>query len=129
MHKVDRKKILAAVGDLFFTIKIRDTARKSGLDVEFVKSDKDLLELAKQKPALIILRCELLTPQYLTRLSDLLAFESCLGGGHLVGGWGLAGGHHVGEAVEEVRGVVRAGAGLGVVLDRENRQIAVGKTL
>ncbi len=54
MHK-EHKKILAAIGDLFFTIKIRDTAKKMGLDVEFVKSDKDVLEGAKSKPMLIIL--------------------------------------------------------------------------
>lgn len=54
MHK-EHKKILAAIGDLFFTIKIRDTAKKMGLDVEFVKSDKDVLERAKSKPMLIIL--------------------------------------------------------------------------
>ena len=54
MHK-EHKKILAAIGDLFFTVKIRDTARKMGLDVVFVKSDKDLLEQAKLKPMLIIL--------------------------------------------------------------------------
>jgi CheY-like chemotaxis protein len=54
MHK-EHKKILAAIGDLFFTVKIRDTARKMGLDVDFVKSGKDLLEQAKLKPMLIIL--------------------------------------------------------------------------
>jgi CheY-like chemotaxis protein len=55
MHKEHKKKILAAIGDLLFTIKVRDTAKKMGLDVEFVKSDKDLLEQAKNKPMLIIL--------------------------------------------------------------------------
>ena len=55
MHKEHKKKILAAIGDLFFTVKIRDTAKKMGLEVEFVKSDKDLLEQAKNKPMLIIL--------------------------------------------------------------------------
>ena len=33
----------------------RDTAKKMGLDIEFVKSDKDILEQAKLKPMLIIL--------------------------------------------------------------------------
>ncbi len=49
------KKILAAVGDLFFTVKITDAAKRAGLLVEFVKDDKTLLDKAKiEKPALII---------------------------------------------------------------------------
>ena len=49
------KKILAAVGDLFFTVKISDAAKRAGLQVEFVKNDEELLEKAmKEKPALII---------------------------------------------------------------------------
>lgn len=49
------KRILAAVDDLFFTVKIQDAAKKAGLQVEFVKTDKDLLEKAKEKPSLIIM--------------------------------------------------------------------------
>jgi PleD family two-component response regulator len=49
------KKILAAVDDLFFTVKISDAAKRAGLLVEFVKDDKELLDKAKEeKPALII---------------------------------------------------------------------------
>ncbi len=49
------KKILAAVEDLFFTVKITDAAKRAGLQVEFVKTDKDLLDKAKEdRPALII---------------------------------------------------------------------------
>jgi PleD family two-component response regulator len=49
------KKLLAAVDDLFFTVKISDAARRAGLLVEFVKTDKDLLEKARdERPALII---------------------------------------------------------------------------
>src|SRR6266478_6282417 len=33
--------ILAAVDDLFFSVKITDTARKVGAQVRFVKSDKE----------------------------------------------------------------------------------------
>lgn len=47
--------MLAAVDDLFFTVKITDAARKAGMQVEFVKTDKDLLEKAKDKPALIVM--------------------------------------------------------------------------
>jgi len=49
------KKVLAAVGDLFFTIKITDAAKKAGLPVEFVKTDKQLLEKAKEMPSLILM--------------------------------------------------------------------------
>jgi len=49
------KKLLAAVEDLFFTVKITDAAKRAGLAVEFIKNDKDLLDKAKEeKPALII---------------------------------------------------------------------------
>jgi len=49
------RKLLAAVGDLFFTIKITDAAKKAGMQVEFVKTEKDLLEKAKEMPALIVM--------------------------------------------------------------------------
>ncbi len=47
--------MLAAVEDLFFTVKITDAAKRAGLQVEFVKNEKDLLDKAKhEKPSLII---------------------------------------------------------------------------
>jgi len=56
MHKHGKKKILAVVDDLLFTVKINDAAKRAGLDVEFVKSEKDVIEKASQeKPLLIIL--------------------------------------------------------------------------
>ncbi len=49
------KKILAAVEDLFFTVKIGDAAKRAGLQAEFIKNDKELLDKAKElKPAVII---------------------------------------------------------------------------
>ncbi len=49
------KKILAAVEDLFFTVKISDAAKRAGMQVEFVKDDKLLLDKAREeKPSLII---------------------------------------------------------------------------
>ncbi len=49
------KKLLAAVDDLFFTVKINDAAKRAGLQVEFIKNEKDLLDKAKDEhPALII---------------------------------------------------------------------------
>jgi PleD family two-component response regulator len=56
MHKQGKKKILAVVEDLMFTVKIADAAKRAGLDVEFVKSERDVIEKATQeKPLLIIL--------------------------------------------------------------------------
>ncbi len=56
MHKQDRKKILAVVDDLLFTVKINDAAKRAGLKVEFVKSERDVIDKASQdKPLLIIL--------------------------------------------------------------------------
>jgi len=56
MHKQGKKKILAVVEDLMFTVKIADAAKRAGLDVEFVKSERDVIEKAThEKPLLIIL--------------------------------------------------------------------------
>ena len=56
MHKRERKKILAVVDDLLFTVKINDAAKRAGLNVEFVKSEQDVLEkVTEERPLLIIL--------------------------------------------------------------------------
>lgn len=56
MHKREKKKILAVVDDLLFTVKISDAAKRVGLDVEFLKSERDVLDKAThEKPLLIIL--------------------------------------------------------------------------
>jgi PleD family two-component response regulator len=56
MDKHGKKKILAVVEDLLFTVKISDAAKRAGLDVEFVKSERDVIEkAAHDKPLLIIL--------------------------------------------------------------------------
>jgi len=50
-----RKKILAALEELFFTVKITDAAKRAGMSVEFVKTPDELIEKAKaEKPSLII---------------------------------------------------------------------------
>jgi len=41
--------------DLMFTVKINEAAKRAGLHVDFVKSEKDAVEKAKEKPVLIIL--------------------------------------------------------------------------
>jgi PleD family two-component response regulator len=50
-----KKKILSVVEDLFFTVKINDAAKRAGMDVEFVKSEKDLMDKAKERADLVIL--------------------------------------------------------------------------
>jgi CheY-like chemotaxis protein len=50
-----RKKVLAAVEDLFFTVKISDAVKRAGLEIEFVKTEHDLLEKAKEAPTLIVI--------------------------------------------------------------------------
>ena len=55
MPNQDKKKILAVVDDLFFSVKISDAAKRTGLEVDFVKSEKDAIDKAKEKPLIIIL--------------------------------------------------------------------------
>jgi len=49
------KKVLAVLEDLFFTVKINESAKRAGLNVAFVKSQRDALDQAAGRPALIIL--------------------------------------------------------------------------
>ncbi len=55
MQNREKKKVLAVVEDLLFTVKIMDAAKRVGLDAQFVKSEEDLLQKAHEKPLLIIL--------------------------------------------------------------------------
>ena len=48
-------RILAVLDDLFFTVKINESAKRAGMAITFVKSEQDALDQASQKPALIIL--------------------------------------------------------------------------
>ncbi len=54
MHKQESKRVLAVLTDLFFTVKLADAAKRSGLALEFVKDSADVLAKARQNPALII---------------------------------------------------------------------------
>ena len=73
MHKQGKKKVLAAVDDLFFTVKISDITKRSGMDIEFVKSEKDVLEKAKDQPVLIILDLNFNAVQPLKLITKLKA--------------------------------------------------------
>jgi CheY-like chemotaxis protein len=48
-------KVLAVVEDLFFTVKINEAAKRAGVQVAFVKSQRDALDQAGEHPSLIIL--------------------------------------------------------------------------
>lgn len=48
------KRVLAAVTDLFFSVKLTEAAKRAGMSLEFVKEPEALLEKAGQKPSLII---------------------------------------------------------------------------
>jgi CheY-like chemotaxis protein len=50
----ESKKILAVLEDLFFTVKIYESAKRAGLGITFVKSEHDVLDQAQHQPALII---------------------------------------------------------------------------
>ncbi len=50
-----KKKLLAVVSDLMFTVQIQETAKRAGFDVVFVKSQPDALRLVKEKPDLMII--------------------------------------------------------------------------
>jgi PleD family two-component response regulator len=67
----EKKKILAVVSDLFFTVKISDAAKRAGMDVEYAKTDKEALEKAKEKPTLIIVDLNFSAAQPLKLLGKL----------------------------------------------------------
>lgn len=46
--------MLAVLSDLFFSVKLTDAAKRSGMALEFAKEPKEVLEKARQKPSLII---------------------------------------------------------------------------
>jgi PleD family two-component response regulator len=72
MQKHGKKKILAVVEDLLFTVKISDAAKRAGLEVEFVKSERDVIEKATQeKPLLIILDLNFSAVEPLTLISKV----------------------------------------------------------
>lgn len=58
------KKVLTVIEDLFFTVKINESAKQAGLTAQFVKSETDALEHAKTQPAVIVidLNCPSIDP-------------------------------------------------------------------
>lgn len=72
MQKHGKKKILAVVEDLLFTVKISDAAKRAGLEVEFVKSEHDVIEKAtNEQPLLVILDLNFSAVQPLELISKM----------------------------------------------------------
>src|SRR5690242_20419810 len=50
-----KKKIVAVLSDLMFTVKIQEAAKRAGLEPVFVKSQEEAIAQAKDNPAVMIL--------------------------------------------------------------------------
>lgn len=50
-----KKKVLAILSDLMFTVKIQEAAKRAGMDVTFVTSRENALKQARLAPSVIIL--------------------------------------------------------------------------
>jgi ActR/RegA family two-component response regulator len=71
MQKQEPKRVLAVVNDLFFSVKLSDAAKRSGLTLEFVKDHKELLAKARMHPSLIVFDLNFETAHQLQSISEL----------------------------------------------------------
>ena len=55
MPNQEPKRVLAVVSDLFFSVKISEAAKRSGLPLEFVKDHDQVIEKAQGVPSLIVI--------------------------------------------------------------------------
>lgn len=76
---MQNKKVLAVLEDLFFTVKINESAKRAGMQAEFVKSQQDTLEKAAEKPAVIILDLNFSAIEPLELIKRLKADENTKG--------------------------------------------------
>jgi CheY-like chemotaxis protein len=67
------KKVLAVIEDLFFTVKINESAKQAGLTAEFVKSEMDAIERAKLQPCAIVIDLNCATIDVLHLIAELKA--------------------------------------------------------
>jgi CheY-like chemotaxis protein len=75
MQTSGNRTIVAVLDDLFFTVKINESAKRAGLPIEFVKSEIDALLRAKTHPALIIIDLNFQGIDALKLVVDLKADE------------------------------------------------------
>ena len=52
---MSKKKIIAVLSDLMFTVKIQEAAKRTGIEAVFVKTSDAALKLVKESPAAVIL--------------------------------------------------------------------------
>ena len=71
MQKHGSKKVVAVVEDLFFSVKIADTAKRLGLETVFVKTEKDALEQAHTNPLVMIIDLNIHSVQPLNLIEKL----------------------------------------------------------
>jgi CheY-like chemotaxis protein len=70
-------KILAVVDDLFFVVKINDSAKRAGLTCEFLKSEEALIEKATaETPLMIILDLNAGSVDAVPTISKLKSIEA-----------------------------------------------------
>ena len=55
MPNQNKKRVLAVLQDLLFTVKIADAAKRNGLGVQFVKTHDEAIAAAQDQPLLIIM--------------------------------------------------------------------------
>ncbi len=55
MKNTNQRRVVAVVPDIFFSAKIGETAKHSGVTVEFARSESELLGQTSAPPALIVL--------------------------------------------------------------------------
>lgn len=75
MLKQESKRVLAVLGDLFFSVKLADAAKRAGLALEFVTDGNEVLEKARLKPALIVFDLNFESAGPLDLISRLKAAE------------------------------------------------------
>jgi PleD family two-component response regulator len=70
---------MAVVSDLFFSVKLSEAAKRSGLALEFVKDGKLVLEKAGEQPSLIIFDLNFEAVQPLELITSLKATPATKG--------------------------------------------------
>jgi PleD family two-component response regulator len=74
MNQNGRKRVVAVLEDLFFTVKINEAVKRSGMEIEFVKSAQDALAKVKNNPpALMILDLNFAAVEPLKLIASLKA--------------------------------------------------------
>jgi len=70
-NRPENKRILALVGDLLFTVKITDAAKRNGMQVQYVKTEEEFLEKAKELPQLVIMDLNISTAEPVKLISKV----------------------------------------------------------